>query len=76
MYVFFLGVVPFISISLLLLYYWKENRPWFIAQTPTTEYVPNCDANVVKAKLIVEITDKKLVFCTNPRLLSSCNEIA
>lgn len=76
MYVFFLGVVPFISISLLLMYYWKQNRPWFIAQTPTNEYVPNCGEHVVKAKLIVEITDKKLIFCTNPTLLSSCNEIA
>lgn len=76
MYVFFLGVVPFISISLLLLYYWRQNRPWFVAEPPINEYVPNCGENVVKAKLIIEITDKKLIFCTNPKFLSSCNEIA
>lgn len=64
MYVFFLGVVPFISLSLLLFYYWRQNRPWFISQATGNEYVPRkCDK--VDEQKILQITDKKLVFSTN-----------
>ncbi|XP_031634876.1 disintegrin and metalloproteinase domain-containing protein 19 [Contarinia nasturtii] len=37
MYVFFLGVVPFIALSLFLFYYWRQNRPWFITQASAND---------------------------------------
>lgn len=71
MYVFFLGVVPFIALSLFLLYYWQQNRPWFISQSPTNEYVPkiilnNTDSVVLRKNL--EITETKLVYSTNSKI--------
>lgn len=64
LYIFFLGVVPFISISLFLMYYWHQNRPWFISQPPTNEYVSNSQPDVVPREMPT-ITDHKLVFSTN-----------
>ncbi|XP_037026148.1 disintegrin and metalloproteinase domain-containing protein 12 isoform X2 [Bradysia coprophila] len=34
MYVFFLGVVPFLILASLFLYYWKQNKPFFMSKTP------------------------------------------
>lgn len=77
MYLFFLGVVPFISVSLLLLYYWKQNKPFLMMSRPSgNEYVSKfIDENENNTRKCLEITDKKLVFSTNPKLLSTSNHI-
>lgn len=67
MFVFFLGVVPFISLSLFILYYCQQNRPWFISQPSANEYVPTPNNNIVMRKELI-ITDKKLIFSTNSKV--------
>lgn len=67
MYVFFLGVVPFISLSLFVFFYWRQNRPWFISQTSANEYVLK-HLHDVKMPKNLQITDKKLVFSTNAQV--------
>lgn len=67
MYVFFLGVVPFISLSLILFYYWQQNRPWFISQAPAHEYVTNSPDDVLLRNKL-KITDTKLIFSTNSKV--------
>lgn len=71
LYVFFLGVVPFISISLFLLYYWQQNRGLIIRRVPT-EYVPK-KPKFTKNNL--HISETKLVFSTNPHVLSTSTEL-
>lgn len=63
MYIFFLGVVPFIALSLLLFYYWRQNRPWFITQA--NEYVKNEQLPCVEKSKNIEISNTKLIFSTN-----------
>lgn len=40
MYVFFLGVVPFVSLFLFFVYYWRQNRPSFLRKSANV-YVQN-----------------------------------
>lgn len=40
MYVFFLGVVPFVSLFLFFVYYWRQNRPAFMRKSANV-YVSN-----------------------------------
>lgn len=40
MYVFFLGVVPFVSLFLFFVYYWRQNRPAFLRKSANV-YVSN-----------------------------------
>lgn len=83
MYVFFLGVVPFISLVLFFVYYLRQNRPLFLRKAPNV-YVPKSRVKpqhsstsmhdpTLKKKLL--ITDTKLISTTNPHVLSKSREL-
>lgn len=71
MYVFFLGVVPFLILASLFLYYWKQNKPFFISKTPNL-YVES-NEKIVKPKL--QISHTTLISCTNPHVYSNCTQL-
>lgn len=79
MYVFFLGVVPFISLILFAIYYWRQHRPTLLRKsTKPNAYVPTAVA-VAPAykphKTKLHITDTKLISSTNPHVLSNSTEL-
>lgn len=89
MYVFFLGVVPFVSLFLFFVYYWRQNRPAFLRKSANvyvqTRY-PNgggvdkfnrdrrTDMTIVH-KPNLTIGDSKLISCTNPRVINDSHDI-
>lgn len=90
MYVFFLGVVPFISLCLFFIYYWRQNRPQFM-RNPVNVYVENvfkrldcaqqlpneCKVHVaMSAKPRPTIGATTLISSTNPRVWTVDSERA
>lgn len=78
MYVFFLGVVPTMSLLAFFIYYWRQNRPFKSFRKPSSNvYVPTTttreSSSTRKAKL--QITVSKLISSTNPYILSNSTEL-
>lgn len=73
MYVFFLGVVPTMSLLAFFIYYWRQNRPFKSFRKPSNVYVPTTTRVARKANL--QITVSKLISSTNPHVLSNSTEL-
>lgn len=77
MYIFFLGVVPTVSLFLFFTYYWKQNRPSLTTRKSTTVYVEttepiaNTTSPTLNKKRKLQITDIKLNSTTNQHALSN-----
>lgn len=76
MYVFFLGVVPTMSLLAFFIYYWRQNRPFKSFRKPSTNvYVPTTRESNSTRKANLQITVSKLISSTNPHVLSNSTEL-
>lgn len=85
MYVFFLGVVPFISLSLFFVYYWRQNRPLFLRKSANV-YVQKRRHAAANASCLLSnatpsdkvkpiISASTLISSTNPRVWTMGGQI-